>query len=57
MSLGDKFNDSKDKAVEKGKDHLEENKDEYTEKGKDFAKEKGEDLKGKFENNIMFNGS
>ncbi len=33
MSLGDKFNDAKDKAVEKGKD---------------FAKEKGEDLKGKF---------
>ncbi|WP_323703952.1 hypothetical protein [Mammaliicoccus sp. Dog046] len=48
MSLGDKFNDAKDQAVEKGKDHLNENKDEYTEKGKDFAKEKGEDLKGKF---------
>ena len=40
MSLGDKFNDAKDKAVEKGKDHLEENKDEYTEKVKTLLKKK-----------------
>lgn len=52
MALNDKFDNAKDKATEKGKDHLDENKDKYTEKGKDAAKDKasdaGKNLKDKF---------